>query len=132
MVWLNYHVSICITCPENPCIPFGTVDKIFANLISSASMVIPKHSFVWRDYFWIMPIRTFHQNKSIWKSTAAFEASAQPATRSGVHEMNQLMGIDFKKLALIDANKLVGSIGGLNCVILIWGASHNFCCIRIY
>ncbi|MCW5258816.1 hypothetical protein D5045_00410 [Verminephrobacter eiseniae] len=46
--------------------------------------------------------------------------------------MNQLMGIEFKNLALIDANKLVDSIGGLNCVILIWGASHNFCCIRTY
>ncbi|MCW5232060.1 hypothetical protein [Verminephrobacter eiseniae] len=46
--------------------------------------------------------------------------------------MNQLMGIDFRKLALVDANQVVGSIGSLNCIIRIWGASHHFCCIRIY
>src|SRR6218665_1163437 len=31
--------------------------------------------------------------------------------------MNKLMGVDFKKLALIDANKLVDSLGSLNCAI---------------
>ncbi|MCW5258811.1 hypothetical protein D5045_00385 [Verminephrobacter eiseniae] len=31
--------------------------------------------------------------------------------------MNKLMGVDFKKLALIDANKLVDSLGSLNCTI---------------
>ncbi|MCW5261437.1 hypothetical protein D5045_15005 [Verminephrobacter eiseniae] len=31
--------------------------------------------------------------------------------------MNKLMGVDLKKLALIDASKLVDSIGNLNCTI---------------
>src|SRR6218665_4012869 len=31
--------------------------------------------------------------------------------------MNKLMGVDFKKLTLIDANKLVDSLGSLNCTI---------------
>src|SRR6218665_3435073 len=33
--------------------------------------------------------------------------------------MNKLMGVNFKKLALIDANKLVDSLGSLNCTIQI-------------
>ncbi|MCW8190061.1 hypothetical protein D8B30_09725 [Verminephrobacter eiseniae] len=39
--------------------------------------------------------------------------------------MNQLMGIDFKKLALVDANKLVDSMGSLNCTIEMGGAIHD-------
>ena len=31
--------------------------------------------------------------------------------------MNKLMGVDLKKLALIDASKLVDSIGNLYCTI---------------
>ncbi|MCW5235243.1 hypothetical protein [Verminephrobacter eiseniae] len=46
--------------------------------------------------------------------------------------MNQLMGINFRKLALVDANQVVASIGSLNCAIKVRGNSHNFCCIRIY
>nr|WP_265300458.1 hypothetical protein [Verminephrobacter eiseniae] len=39
--------------------------------------------------------------------------------------MNQLMGIDFKKLASVDANKLVDSMGSLNCTIEMGGAIHD-------
>ncbi|MCW8183080.1 hypothetical protein D8B29_27390, partial [Verminephrobacter eiseniae] len=39
--------------------------------------------------------------------------------------MNQLMGIDFKKLASIDANKLVDSMGSLNCTIEMGGGMYG-------
>src|SRR6218665_433311 len=109
IIGLNCQVSIWMTFPENLCI-YSTVEWIFANLISSVSMVIPgihasgaTASGLCQHGHSAGTNRPGNRRRLSRRQCSQLRSQVCKNCRLiGADEMNQLMGISFRKLALAD------------------------------